>query len=418
MKLISIHLHPFGKFNHVVHTFTSGIHVVEGPNEFGKSTMSNAIRHALYTPTALTPAKLQKAIGEWFPHPHGVQCAVTLVIEDDGITYTITKTWSKQGSTSLTGSNGEHLIGSAAEARINDIVGFNQATWDYVFHTSQAALADTVEALSQHAASMDDLVAASTTAANDISPERLLALIDARIKKQYDNWDRDLARPRDGRGIDYQWKQNIGTILAAYYDWQLSLSQLGELERYNVRVDDLRRELSALHDRDVQLDADVRHGQSLRASLQNANALHVTVERLSELVPNQQQAYDEWPIVVRDIVECTRRIEELTAALDLLHTESAHATAQQSAASLRSTYAQILDAQHGVERAVEALQACTPVTQETIDTLTKLVQTIDRLNVKIAAHTLAATITSDRDAVLDIAIGSNVAEPINVPATT
>ncbi|MBU3742036.1 MAG: hypothetical protein FGM24_07085 [Candidatus Kapabacteria bacterium] len=417
MRLVSIHLHPFGKFADVIHEFTSGVHVIEGPNEYGKSTISNAIRHALYTPTSLTPAKMQKAIGEWLPHPNGTHCGVTLIIDNDDVTYTITKVWTKNGSTRLVSTAGDDLVGTAAEERIMAIVGFNEATWEYVFHTSQAALADTVDALRNDGGSMDDLVATTKTTVNDISPERLLSLIDTRITKQYDNWDRNLSLPRGGRGIDNPWKQNVGVILAAYYAWQQAKEQLAELERYTVRVDELRHERTTMVEREAQLDSSVRDGQTLRSALQASRVLQVNVERLTEVVATQHHAYDAWPNATKGVADCSKQIEALSSKLDELRIESEHATTQQSAAALRSAYARILDVKRAVDLANASLQAYTQVTQDTVDKLAGLTQTMRDMDVKIAAHKLAASITSDRDAAIDVTIGSAASERITLSQT-
>ena len=51
MKLLSIRLHPFGGTASRTCTLHDGITVLEGPNVFGKSSLSNALWPALFTPT-------------------------------------------------------------------------------------------------------------------------------------------------------------------------------------------------------------------------------------------------------------------------------------------------------------------------------------------------------------------------------
>ena len=65
MKLLSIRLHPFGGTTDRTITLHDGLNVLEGPNEYGKSTLTHALWHALHTPTNLTPAKLVKILGRW-----------------------------------------------------------------------------------------------------------------------------------------------------------------------------------------------------------------------------------------------------------------------------------------------------------------------------------------------------------------
>ena len=55
MILKRVRLHPFGKTTDRAYDLSRPIAVVLGPNEHGKSTLRQAIHHALFTPTQLTP---------------------------------------------------------------------------------------------------------------------------------------------------------------------------------------------------------------------------------------------------------------------------------------------------------------------------------------------------------------------------
>ena len=93
MKLLSIRLHPFGASMDRPFALHPGLNVVEGPNEFGKSTLVHALWHALQTPTKLTPARLRDTMGRWYPQPAGDHARVTLRFEADGAVWTLEKTW-------------------------------------------------------------------------------------------------------------------------------------------------------------------------------------------------------------------------------------------------------------------------------------------------------------------------------------
>lgn len=51
MKLQSITLHPFGRFANESWDLAKPLVVIHGPNELGKTTLRQAIFHALFTPT-------------------------------------------------------------------------------------------------------------------------------------------------------------------------------------------------------------------------------------------------------------------------------------------------------------------------------------------------------------------------------
>ena len=50
MKILKIHLHPFAGVADRPMELTNGLNIIEGPNEFGKSTLNNALWHALFRP--------------------------------------------------------------------------------------------------------------------------------------------------------------------------------------------------------------------------------------------------------------------------------------------------------------------------------------------------------------------------------
>ena len=55
MKILRIHLHLFGGATDRFFDLSAGLNIIEGPNEFGKSTLNQALWHTLFTPTNLTP---------------------------------------------------------------------------------------------------------------------------------------------------------------------------------------------------------------------------------------------------------------------------------------------------------------------------------------------------------------------------
>ena len=93
MRLERIRLHPFGRFADESWDFHDPLVVIHGPNEQGKSTLRQAIGHALFTSTDLTPTQLKKTVGRWLPLPAGDHAAVTLTFEHGGTTWTLEKRW-------------------------------------------------------------------------------------------------------------------------------------------------------------------------------------------------------------------------------------------------------------------------------------------------------------------------------------
>ena len=67
MKLLSLRLHPFGGTADRTIILHDGLNVLEGANEFGKSTMVEALWHVLFTPTEVAGRKRSEGLERWYP---------------------------------------------------------------------------------------------------------------------------------------------------------------------------------------------------------------------------------------------------------------------------------------------------------------------------------------------------------------
>lgn len=416
MKLLSIRLHPFGQFKDTSRTFTAGMNVVEGPNEFGKSTLSNAIKHALFTSTQLTPSKMDRAIGDWYPHPLGSHCSVTLTLEHDGNEYILEKEWpkNKKGTTTLAGPQGMHLANTSAEEHLAELIGFNLATWECVFHTSQAALAETVQNLSEQTANLDDLVASSDSLVHDVSPERLRALLEKRVKQHYSNWDDQLSLPRDNRGIGNPWKQSVGTILSAYYEWKQAEQEQAAIDEYNEKVDRLQQRRNALTARHSDLTTITATGIPLRDQLQARESLSLRVSELASTVQRQREAYDRWPMIDAERSTTQENLVQVQATIEKLELEVATAQHLAQLETTMKSFERIVATREALHQAQQRLQGLVVVQRETVNALQAQQRLVQDLDTKIAAHTLRASITAANQAEVRISMGKEEAEYVQI----
>ncbi|MFM8435337.1 MAG: AAA family ATPase, partial [Planctomycetia bacterium] len=150
MILKSIRLHPFGGTLDRTYDLARTVAVLLGPNEAGKSTLRQALHHALFTPTKQTKTQAEATVGRWYPRPTGDHAAVTLVFEHDGRAWTLTKRWGAGAASSLSAA-GAAAIGEAAAVQeaVATFLGHNEATGRLVLYTGQAELARTIGALEE-----------------------------------------------------------------------------------------------------------------------------------------------------------------------------------------------------------------------------------------------------------------------------
>ena len=87
MRLVSLTVRNYRIHQDKTVHFDPALTVIGGPNESGKSTIVEAVHHALFLRSRIGGTVLESMQSQWHPgHP-----TVELTLESDGSTYTITK---------------------------------------------------------------------------------------------------------------------------------------------------------------------------------------------------------------------------------------------------------------------------------------------------------------------------------------
>jgi energy-coupling factor transporter ATP-binding protein EcfA2 len=129
MKIRSLQLRDFRKFTGTfrVDGIGDGLNVLVGPNEYGKSTLLAAINGVIFE-----KATSQNERVKAFRHfTHGAVATVDLAFDLDGVRWTIQKRFAGQsGRAVLTNQNGRHFESAAAEAELQQLLGFERPSRD------------------------------------------------------------------------------------------------------------------------------------------------------------------------------------------------------------------------------------------------------------------------------------------------
>lgn len=427
MKLLSIRLHPFGASMDRPFALHPGLNVVEGPNEFGKSTLVHALWHALQTPTKLTPARLRDTMGRWYPQPAGDHARVTLRFEADGAVWTLEKTWGAGGASRLQADGAAAMADPATvQAKLHKLLRLNTATWQQVLFTRQAQLAGTVEQLAKHGGTLDDVHALLQGAAaipGDIAAEKLMDRIEDRIKIFYHRWDRSNQGPSEGRGLDRPWalgekERDNHLVLRAWYDQERLRRTLQEViahERALDAVNDKMHELAALQ----SVDADfIRQGKDLRQGLSQREGLEERVTRLTNEEKDLMAIVTAWPRADQVIAANDGGHKRLGENLTRLEAELAAARQHVAAETLRQGYQRLMAAKASWEEAKQKLATTPAVDPQDLKDLKKLEQQIGELRIQIDAQKLLAELECSSECSITVQRGTEAPETIVLgPAT-
>ncbi|MEN9974880.1 MAG: hypothetical protein RLZZ282_886 [Verrucomicrobiota bacterium] len=398
MKLLTIRLHPFGGTANRTSTLHGGINVLEGPNEFGKSTLSNALWHALFTPTNLTPANLLKTMGRWYPKPGGDHARVTLQFEADGQLWTLQKAWGAGAASSLQADGAAGIADPPkVQDQLNRLLRRNEATWRHVLFTGQAQLAATVDQLRASSGKLDEvqtLLAGPAAIPGDIPPEKLAAALKDRVTQHFGRWNLGTHGPEGGRGIDKPWEKQVGQLLESFYAMENVRRKLDDVIRHEKTVDDVNAKIHRL-DGELAVDEDfVRNGRGLRDGLGKRAGLQEKGQRLTGELGHLREIMIAWPGA--DLVMQAKETERVGVARDLdsLEDELKNARKRGQAEQLRVAHGLLVTARANWKTAAEHLAKSKVVDPGLLTELKRLEKEIDKLRIHIAAQKLTARLES------------------------
>ncbi|MEY3895905.1 MAG: hypothetical protein RLZZ214_1425 [Verrucomicrobiota bacterium] len=422
MKLLSIRLHPFGGTADRTCTLHDGINVLEGPNEFGKSTLSNALWHALFTPTNLPPANLRNTLGRWYPKPGGDHARVALQFHADGQSWTLQKTWGVGAASSLQADGAAGIADPAkVQTQLITLLKRNEATWRYVLFTGQAQLAATIEQLRANSAKVDEvqsLLAGAAAIPGDIPPDKLTAALDARITQHFGRWEIGSNAPEKGRGIDNPWANGVGPLLEAYYAVARSRSKLDDVIQHEQAVDDINAQIHHVAGDMSADDAFVRTGRGLRDGLGKRAGLEERCQRLAGELRVLKDIMVAWPGAAQVIHAKETELTAVTHDLESVDAELKNARKRGQAEQLRIAHGLLVKAKEEWQRSADHLTDSKAVAPELLTGLKRLEKEIDTLRINIAAQKLTARLESATSRAVTVRRGAGEPEILTLSPST
>ncbi len=278
-------------------TFSSGINVVLGNNETGKSTLINGIFHTLTEPQKIL--KSSKSGKEFFEecYPSGGANIIIsdLCLEENGQPYTVNREWDKNGKdnrTRILMPNGDVFSSDHAEAKLNELLRCPTAVYDYLVFGRQKNEAQILGWCYSFFANKQDkdgieearnMVSRAISAASGISLEKFSNLLDEKIKKMADRWDFGSNGPQNGK---MNWAKGAGTIVGLFYDYKNALNELDKLRETDRQLQINRSDLNEYAEKKAELELRLNALAEQRAAIENA-------ENIRKLRENANSALKE-----------------------------------------------------------------------------------------------------------------------------
>lgn len=418
MKLKHIQLHPFGGVADRSFTFHDGLNVIEGPNEFGKSTLNNALWHTLFTNSKLTPSKLKKVMGRWLPKPNGDHVSVSLEFEADGKTWTLNKSWGARAESSLKESGGQSIVDpNSVQDKLFELLQRNEATWQHVLFVNQAELTRTVHALQENANQIENIqpfVLGAASIPGDISADDLQDAIDEKISDHYGRWEIDSDGPQRGRGIGNPWSVGVGPLLSAYYGQETVRAEFHKVIAHEKQVDSLNSQIRQVQ---AQLEENrefVETGQDLRNGLAQRGSLEEKEKGFERELKSLKKVMMDWPGAAKIIESKESEYNDVSKSLKTIERELETAEQLKAAENFKQGYKRILDSKEQLKAASERLSKLNSIPTDLLSELKTLEHKIKELQINLKAQKLNASIESQQPKKVTITRGANAAEDISL----
>lgn len=419
MRLQSIRLHPFGRHADAAIDLAKPLVVIHGPNETGKTTLRQAIVHALFTPTSLTPTQFRKTVQPWLPLPGGDHAAVTLAFTHRGSPWMLEKRWGAGQASRL--SDGTSTIADpvAVQKRLAEMLIHSEATYRHVLFTGQAELERTLHAIADHAAELEDIRDILKAGGDaDVDEQRLRRALDERIEAAFGRWNDTTCRPDRQAGqekdLGNRWINGVGAILRAWYAWQEFVGEHEQLLALERAIDGIGREVIDLEKRAATAAAFVKQHGHLRAALNERRVLDERLSRLQQSVESLGTTYRSWPAAEAAIKAWAMRRAEFEEQRDGLQAELAAARKREEGAALHEAFARLRIARLTWEEADAAAKRLPDPGPDRIASIQALDDAIVGAEQKLRARTLSWRIEATDRSPVSITRGIEPAETMTV----
>lgn len=396
MKIIKIRLHPFARFNDLTLDLSHSLVVIHNLNEAGKSTLRKGIFHALFTSTDQTRKKCEDSLGAFFPRPAGDYVKVTLEFECDGSTWTLTKQWGAAAQSLLTNGPQNFADPTTIHHKLGQMLTHNVAAYEHVLFTGQGELERTIQTIAQNNGLRDvrDLFRA-----DDIDEQALRIRLDEKVKLAFGRWDSNHDRPETDnageRGITKPWKQDVGSILKAWYDWKVREAEHAKIVEIEKEIDSITGKLADQHRDLAEAKVFVDKYDPLSSDLQERKMLEEKVSRLEREVKGLKDDFTSWPQAVSAVAAWDKQKPQLDAKKKWLESERSDEEKRIAGQSTRAIFERIKTAKQDYKNAVAKSKMIQCPDKELIKKVLLLSAEITNAENKIAARKLTWSIDTE-----------------------
>jgi exonuclease SbcC len=329
--------------------FGEGLNVILGPNEAGKSTLFQAIRHTLLTKAG----NRRRPLETFFPLGGGDSIACSVQFLHGGQKYLLAKRWGEGGSAELVLPNGSQLRGEEQiRTKLAELLPAGEGTLRTVFLAAQSALAGTLKEMDSEAVrSLADLLRRAVLQPDGMSISLFQEKLAEGRQQLLGRWDLDRQRPEGNRGLDNRWQKDLGEVTKSWYEREELERRRGEAGQAENRLGEAARALQSCSDELEQLKRRVRDREPAANAIWKRRSLEKDLELRRAALKGLQDDYDLWPRLEHSLTEADRDLPTAAGKVSALQNEKRRAEAAERRRQMRELLEQARKAEDEAKRA-------------------------------------------------------------------
>ncbi|MBC7690955.1 MAG: AAA family ATPase [Methylotenera sp.] len=397
MILKKITLHPFAGIRNQTFTFESGLNVLCGPNDIGKSTLFRAIEGVFFLETKPKVNSIEGKFLQTLIPIGGDNAKVTAEFESGGIPYRLEKTWGAGHACRLELPDGTALnTQEKISEKLQQILPATEATFKSILLAGQNCLAQTIGHLEKNQDSLHslgDVLRQAMSQTDGISVDRLKLMLQERIDKAFLRWETQSQGPQGGRGLENPWAYP-GSILKSWYERENLKKQRNDIRALEALYGDKANLLAQKTARQAQAQLFMQEHEPHIEAIQQRKTLEAVSQGAKHAVDTVKADLGNWmkaenlqPILALEL----QRLKTVVANLKKEQGE-AHAASGRKALIDRFTK---IEAEHQELLRLKAAKDALPtVAHENIEALREALGLSERLKAGLSASKLALQFTA------------------------
>lgn len=357
MRIQSITLHPFAGISNQTFDFETGMNILLGANEAGKSTIFHAIKHVLLTSTQLTRTQLDKTLGRFFPLPAGDTIRISLNFtnaSDQSIL--LKKTWIKgnrNGSVELQLPDGSILSDDAVvQQKMQELLNNSTATFERILLSSQSNLHESIQELKDQEdlrSELGHILRKQLMQTGGISIDRFRSLLDQKHDQYFKRWDIQADYPQNNRGITSPYRNGTGLLLDAFYAKEALQRDLTEAQQFEDELDAIHQKLNEVGEQKLRIENTLSKIRPLKADIIKRQSIESKLLQSREQLSRIKQIVKEWPSLENQLSQLEEKIKQTEAQKSALSEEFAKAQQKSAYTALKKKLADINELESNLE---------------------------------------------------------------------